>query len=450
MEKVSGRSGPKNLRSPKVFFQQIMNDEASGGIVLLLFTLVALIWANSPWQDLYHSLWEEKFRIGFSQFFLEKSLHHWINDGLMAIFFFVVGLEIKREALVGELSTWRNAAFPFAAAVGGMLVPAVIYLAFTFNSGDTEGWGIPMATDIAFAIGILSLMKSRVPASMLLFLTALAIVDDIGAVLVIAIFYTSEVHITPLLLGAGIFALGLLLNFLGARRPIVYIILFSFLWLAVLKSGIHATIAGVLAALFIPLRPVISANHFSEKAKPLVEKFHQQGKEEGKGGKESILLHSDHYDTFRDIHLVAWDANSPVKVLEEKLHHWVVFLIMPVFALANAGVKLNAEVFKHLFSPIGLGILFGLVLGKQIGVTLFSWLSKKMNLADMPKGASFSQVYGIGWIGGIGFTMSLFIANLAFQDAAKLETAKTAILFASLLAGVGGFIWFRFGAKAPH
>jgi NhaA family Na+:H+ antiporter len=368
-------------------------------------------------------------------FVFSRELHFWINDGLMTIFFFVVGLEIKRELLVGELASPRKAALPIVAALGGMLVPAGIYSALNVGTVGAPGWGIPMATDIAFAIGVLALLGNRVPLALKIFLVALAIADDIGAVLVIALFYTSEISWISLLFGAGLLAILAEANRTDVRHPLVYIFLGALLWFAFLKSGIHATISGVLLAMMIPARARIDANEFASRGRALLEGFEKAGV---RG--ESILTNGERQEILQSLERACVQAETPMQRLQRALHPWVTFVIMPVFALANAGVTLGGAFSEALIQPVGLGVMLGLVLGKQIGITLFAWLAVRFHLATMPSRVKWRQIYGAGWLGGIGFTMSLFIANLAFGESPSLRMAKVGILAASIVAGAVGWL----------
>jgi Na+:H+ antiporter, NhaA family len=388
-------------------FQRFFSTNVSGGLLLLAAAAVALVWANSPWAEAYHHLWNTPFSVGTPTFSLALPLHAWVNDGLMAIFFFLVGLEIKREVLVGELSTRRSAALPVAAALGGMLVPALLFASVNVGRPGAAGWGVPMATDIAFALGILALLGNRVPSSLRVFLAALAIADDLGAVLVIAFFYTSAIDWSALG-AAGVVLLVLIgLNRAGARRPATYALVGAVLWFFMLKSGIHATIAGVLLALTVPARTRMSEDDFLGSA--------------------------------------ADAAQSPLQQMEHALHGVVAFVIMPIFALANAGVSLGTDLGAAATDPIAIGVTLGLLLGKPIGITLASLLAIRSGAADWPSGASWGHVHGAAWLGGIGFTMSLFIAGLAFTSAAQLDVAKLAVLGASTLAGVVGYTLLRLG-----
>jgi len=416
-------------------FQEFFQQEASSGILLIIATIIALIWANSPWAESYIHVWETKFTVSFGTFGISKDLLHWINDGLMAVFFFVVGLEIKREVLVGELASPRQAILPIVAAIGGMAVPALFYLLFNAGGSARSGWGIPMATDIAFALGVLSLLGKRVPLSLKIFLTAVAIVDDLGAVLVIALFYTSELVWVSLLVGVGFLIALIIMNKLGVRSPLVYSLLGLGLWVAFLKSGVHATIAGVLLAMTIPVRTRINTEEFISHAGFFLDEFRNHGK-----SGESVLTNKDQRSAIQAIEVAAEHAQTPLQRLEHMLHPWVSNFIMPVFALANAGVALKGDILSIITQPVTLGILAGLVLGKQIGVFLASYLAVKLKWADLPSGMTWGRLYGLAWLAGIGFTMSLFIAGLAFVNSEFLSSAKTGILIASLISGIAGAV----------
>jgi len=420
-------------------FQEFTQQEASSGILLIIATVVALIWANSLWAESYNALWHTNLTISFGNFGVSKDLLHWINDGLMAVFFFVVGLEIKREVLVGELASPRQAILPIVAAIGGMAFPAGFYLLFNMNGPAQGGWGIPMATDIAFALGVLSLLGKRVPLSLKIFLTAVAIVDDLGAVLVIALFYTSNLVWISLLIGAIFLAALIIMNRLGVRSPIVYGLLGLGLWVAFLKSGVHATIAGVLLAMTIPVRTRINTEEFISNADFFLEEFRKQGKPG-----ESVLTNKDQRAAIQAIEVAAEHAQTPLQRLEHTLHPWVSYFIMPVFALANAGVVLKGNLFSTLVQPVTLGIITGLIFGKQIGVFIASYIAVKFKWADLPSGMTWKRLYGLSWLAGIGFTMSLFITSLAFTETKILVMAKAGILFASIISGtVGAFILSR-------
>ncbi|HET6370190.1 MAG TPA: Na+/H+ antiporter NhaA, partial [Nitrospiria bacterium] len=329
----------------------------------------------------------------------------------------------------------RRASLPIIAALGGMLVPAGIYAALNAGTAGEPGWGVPMATDIAFAIGVMALLGKKVPLALKIFLVALAIADDIGAVLVIALFYTSEISWIHLLFGAGLLAILAEANRTDVRHPLVYVFLGALLWFVVLRSGIHATISGVLLAMMIPARARIDADEFASRGRALVEGFEKSG---DRG--ENILTNGERQGILLSLERACEQAETPMQRLQRVLHPWVTFIIMPVFALANAGVTLGGAFSEALIQPVGLGVMLGLVLGKQIGITLFAWLSVRFHLATMPSSVKWRQIYGAGWLGGIGFTMSLFIANLAFGESPSLRMAKVGILAASILAGAGGWI----------
>lgn len=425
-------------------FNRFFRTSAAGGILLLASAVAALIWANSPWSQGYDHVWHAKVTVGMGAAQLTGSLQHWINDGLMAVFFFVVGLEIKREVLVGELTTMRKALLPVAAAIGGMLVPALFYAAFNSGEKSISGWGVPMATDIAFALGILSLLGKRAPLSLKIFLTALAIVDDLGAVLVIALFYTTQVSWAWLGAGAFFFLLLLIANRLGVKYPLVYFLLSLMLWLSFLYSGIHATVAGVLAAMAIPASRRSDPESFLINLRWLTERFDACVEKKG----SCILRNEEQHSNLQAMHGLIISAEPPLQRLEHSLHPWVSFAIMPLFALANAGVPMGDGLRGSLTHPAALGIIFGLVLGKQIGIFIFSWLVIRTGWASMPPGVTWRRLHGAGCLAGIGFTMSIFIAGLAFSEPAILNIAKMGVLFASLLAGIIG--WLLLAGATPQ
>ena len=415
--------------------QEFLHQQASGGILLIIATVIALAWANSPFAESYYHLWHTYIKIDVGGVGLNYSLHHWINDGLMVIFFFVVGLEIKREMLVGELSSAKKAALPIAAALGGMIFPALIYTMFNLGSEGASGWGIPMATDIAFVVGILALLGNRVPLALKIFILALAIVDDLGAVLVIAIFYTSNISYTSLLIGAGLIVLLIAMNRMGVRNLLVYTLVGIALWLAFLKSGVHATVAGVLLAFTIPVSSRINTKKFKNETENLLKDFDSAG-EHG----ENVLTNSERLTIVDQIENNCEKILTPLQRFEHGLHPWVSFFIMPVFALANAGVAVSDELGSALTHPVSIGIILGLFLGKQIGIFSFSYLAVKLKLASEPEGVSWKKIYAASVLAGIGFTMSLFIANLAFTSPELLNISKVGILTGSLLSGIVGFI----------
>jgi NhaA family Na+:H+ antiporter len=420
-------------------FQRFVQTESSGGIVLLAATVVALLWANLNW-DSYHHLWETYVQSAFGDWSIRMTLHHLINDGLMVVFFFLVGLEIKRELLVGELASFRAAALPIAAAAGGMIVPALMYVMLNSpGSPGASGWGIPMATDIAFALGILALMGSRIPLGLKVFLAALAIVDDLGAVLVIALFYTADLNV-PALAGGGAVLLTLIaMNKLGVTRPGAYALVGLVLWGTFLASGVHATIAGVLLAMTIPARTRIDTKRFLLSSREVLDEFDRAGVEG-----EGVLTNHGQQAAIQALEHNCEAAQAPLQRIEHDLQLWVAFGIIPLFALANAGVVLTGGFGEALADPVTLGIILGLVLGKPIGITLFSLAAVKSGLAVLPSSVGWKAIHGVSWLGGIGFTMSLFIGNLAFGEGSEmLDAAKIGILTASALAAVVGSILLR-------
>jgi NhaA family Na+:H+ antiporter len=427
-------------------FQKFFATESSSGLLLLGCTVVALAWANSPWAASYFALWHEELTLGFPGWNLTLDLHHWINDGLMALFFFVVGLEIKRELLVGELSQLRQAALPVIGALGGMLLPGLFYLAVNPGGAAARGWAIPVATDIAFALAILSLLGPRIPTGLKVFLVALAIVDDLGAVVVIALFYTSELNVGALALAAAGLALALLLNRWRVISPLPYALVGIVVWLAVLDSGVHATVSGVLLALCIPAHSRIDVGAFHRHCRELLARFeHTINPAPGEQPLPSQMLRLSgrQQELVGGIEEYCEAVQPPLDRLEHALHPWIAFLIMPLFALANAGVTLPSSL-GSLLHPVSLGILLGLVAGKQLGVFAFTWLAVRYRLAVLPEGVSWRQLYGAAWVCGVGFTMSLFITNLAFGNDAELQAAaKLGILLASLAAGLVGYVLLR-------
>ena len=418
--------------------QRFMHEEASSGIVLLAAAVVALVWANSPWHHVYDELLETHVIMGFGSWALDETIHHWIDDGLMAVFFFVVGLEIKRAIVVGELRSVGRAALPVFAALGGMIVPALIYFAFNAGGVGDRGWGIPMATDIAFSLGVLSLLRTRAPLPLKMFLTAFAIIDDLGAVIVIAVFYTGEIVWGNLGIAALLLFALVVVGRLGIRHPLVYAPLGVTVWLLFLESGVHATIAGVLVAATIPIRVRVDSARFLARGRDLLLAFERSaecGREEEPSGEQKGNL-EELEDTTREM-------QSPLQRFETALHPWVAFVIMPLFALSNAGVRIEGDLFgalTHLTHPVALGIILGLVVGKQVGVTAFSLVAVRLGFAALPNGVTWSQFYGVALLGGIGFTMSLFISNLAFTGDLLNTEAKMGILLGSAISGVAGYL----------
>jgi NhaA family Na+:H+ antiporter len=429
-------------------FRRFTRTASASGIVLLAATAIALGWANSPWAESYHHLWELPIggTLGAASF--RTTLHHLINDGLMAVFFFVVGLEIKREVIAGELSSIKTAALPMVAALGGMVVPAAIYAAVNAGGPGSPGWGVPMATDIAFALGVLALLGDRVPTALKIFLAALAIVDDIGAVLVIAVFYSSGVAWGPLAGAAALLVLAIAFNRAGVRRPWTYGAIGLALWGTVLLSGIHATVAGVLLAFAIPVRTRLNEREFLGEARRALEDFDRAATVTAEDPSTTVLSNVDHHTSLEELETLCQHAQPPLIRLEHALHGTVAFGIMPLFALANAGVTLDgAALGVTALHPVSVGAALGLVLGKPLGIAGFSWVAVRLGLASLPRGSTWMAVSAVAVLGGIGFTMALFIAGLAFPAgtprAELLDAAKIGILGASAVAGVVGSLLLR-------
>ncbi len=419
-------------------FEEFIHRQTTSGLLLMGVAVLALVLANGPLTSAYEHVVHTLISLNIGSWSLEMSLNHWINDGLMALFFFVVGLELKREILVGELAKLRNAALPIGAAIGGMVVPALVYFAINPEGDAARGWGIPMATDIAFAIGALALLAGRVPKALITFLVALAIVDDLGAVMVIAVFYTDSISLGPLAVACGLFALLLVFNKSGIRKSAPYFIVAVFLWYALLQSGIHATLAGILGALTVPAVPKYNPGRFSEHVRDLMQTFnasHQPGR--------SIMTNDKLRAVVQALGNGVHSVEAPLQRLEHIWHMPVAYLVIPVFALANAGITLDFSTLGETFAhPVMLGVSLGLVLGKFIGITGVCWLMLKLGVAVLPKGTRFTQIAGVSLLAGIGFTMSIFVAQLGFSESTDLLLmAKTGVLVASLLAGVAGFIW---------
>ncbi len=415
--------------------QTFIHRSASSGIVLIAATIVALFLANSGWAPAYDQLLHTYIGITVGPFELKESVLHWVNDGLMVIFFFLVGLEIKREVSVGELANPRAAALPIVAAIGGVVVPASIYIALNVNGIGARGWGVPMATDIAFALGCLALLGERIPFALKIFLTAVAIVDDLIAVLVIAFFYSSGLNFVALGIGFGVLGLLALANMLGIRSILFYTLLGIVVWLAFLKSGVHATIAGVLIAFTIPGRNRIDAPTFIRRADRILHRLNPS-----EVPASPMLTDEAHQHAVIELEELCEQVQAPLQKMEHSLHSWVQFLIMPIFALANAGVALSFGGMEGGMSAVLAGIVAGLVLGKPIGVLGASWLAIRFGIADLPYAVNWTHMLGAAVLAGIGFTMSLFIASLGFADPDVLATAKLAILIASIIAGTAGLV----------
>lgn len=422
--------------------QRFIGRSTTSGILLFTTAVIAMILANSPLQDRYHEFFDIHFKIGFGEFVIDKDLHHWINDGLMAVFFFVVGLELKREIISGELSNPKNAILPIGAAIGGMIFPALIYIIFNPSGEAANGWGVPMATDIAFALGLLYLLGNKVPITLKVFLTALAIADDIGAVMIIAFFYTSNIETVSLMVAAVFLVVMVIANRIGVRSALFYAIVgIVGLWVAFLMSGIHATIAAVLAALTIPASAKVSEGFFNQKMQKYLSRFQ--------------ALDPTHEPTLSHDQLVVLDkmksisnkAMPPLQKLEHNMHPLVAFVVMPIFALANAGVTIEGNIIDLVSSNITLGIIAGLLFGKVIGIYGISWLLIKFKIAPLPSGMNKMHLLGAGILAAIGFTMSLFIAGLAFESPDEEMQAKIGVLIATLIASIIGFIIIKIANK---
>jgi len=421
-------------------FQKFVRIESLSGILLFGATILAVILANSPLSERFQSIWQYKIGFGTSGFELAKPLILWINDGLMAIFFFLIGLEIKRELLIGELNSVKKASFPLFAAIGGMILPVVLFLILNKNPENSHAWGIPMATDIAFSLAILTILGKRVPLGLKVFLTAFAIVDDLGAVIVIALFYSESIQWSLLAIALVMLVILFFLSYRRIYSKWVILIFGIVIWVLFLKAGIHPTIAGVLLAFTIPIRQRIEMETYVDKLCDIVEDIKESNVA------NSPLLSKEQIESIDDMEEWTEKVQSPLQHLEHTLHNWVAYLIMPVFALSNAGVA-----FKGGGAPdnnLGMIIVISLVAGKLIGVTLFSWISVRLGFAELPEEVNFKQVTGIALLAGVGFTMSIFVANLAFSGSPLLlDSAKAGILIGSLIAGIAGYAVLRMGSR---
>ena len=421
-------------------FQKFVKVESLSGVLLFGATIIALIIANSSLAPAYESIWQYEFGIQSPDFKLVKPLILWINDGLMAVFFFLIGLEIKREVMIGELNSLRKASFPFFAALGGMAIPITLYIIMNEDPATSHGWGIPAATDIAFSLAILQLLGSRVPISLKVFLAAFAIVDDIGAVLLIALFYSTGIKWLLLLIALGIILILILLSIRGIYNKYLYFAAGAVVWLLFLKAGFHPTVAGVLLAFTIPLRKKIDVKTYAVNLCDIVDEFKDAG--DGK----SPVLSKEQVDYIDDLEDWTSKVQSPLQHLEHSLHNWVAYLIIPVFAFANAGVNLTTG--TDIDYRLILIIVLSLFAGKSIGITLFTWLGRKFKLTVIPGNIKGSQLVGIAFLAGVGFTMSIFISNLAFVDnPSVVNSAKIGIIAGSLISGLTGYLILRFSSK---
>lgn len=427
-------------------FERFLRRTTAGGIILIGTTLITLLIANSPWGVAFHHLWERSLALSLGNWRLEMTLHHWVNDGLMALFFLLVGLEIKREILVGELARPRDAVLPIVGAMGGLLVPPLIYSAFNAVGPAAAGWGIPMATDIAFAVGILVLLAWRIPHAILVFLAALAIVDDLGAVLVIALFYTEGIDTSALISGAVLLAVLVLLNRSGIRHPMPYALAGVFLWYFVLLSGLHATLSGILLAFCIPALPSSRPQQFDERLRDLGAAFRAEIRDPN--GRDSPLSNERMAIIAAGVQEAALAVQAPLQRMEHGLNPWVGFLVIPLFALANAGIDFAAiDLGQSITAPVTLGVMFGLVVGKFVGIGGACWLAVRLGFARLPPKVGWRHLLGTACLGGIGFTMSLFISNLAFTDDRLVEEAKLGILLGSLVAAMIGLVWLLIATR---
>lgn len=415
--------------------QAFMRTETSAGVVILAGALVALLWANSPWKESYFDVWERHVSFHVLGLDFEHHLRDFVNDVLMVLFFFMVGLEIKREMVHGQLASPRKAALPIIAAAGGMALPATIYWLFNRGGTDMEGWGIPVATDIAFSLGVLALLGSRAPFSVKVFLLAIAVADDLGGILVIALFYSEGIALVPLLVAGGVVGLIVLANVVGIRSLVIYSGLGVLLWGALFESGIHATLAGVVLALLTPASSYYARDAFEDALRPLLDEY-RRALARGDDAEVQAVL--------GEVERLARETESPLDRLEHQLAPWVSFVIVPIFAVANAGVTVSGDaVSAAIESPVAAGVALGLFLGKPVGIFTATLLAVRFGIGALPSGARWLHIAGVGLVAGIGFTVSLFITGLAFDPGAVQDEAKMGILAGSLLSGLAGYAWFR-------
>jgi NhaA family Na+:H+ antiporter len=439
--RARGSHSARRLRLP---VQKFVHTEVSGGLVLLAAAVFALLWANSRWADSYEALWNAQASFRLGPFLLAHSLREWINDGLMVVFFFVVGLELKREILRGELSDWQRASLPVAGAVGGMVVPALLYIAFNYSEATAHGWGIPMATDIAFALGVLALLGKRVPTSLRVFLLALATVDDIGAILVIAVFYSGHLVASALVFALVLIVVIVVMQRLGVRNLLYYAPVATLFWFVVLQSGVHATIAGVILGFLTPTGAYLTKEDFTVTAPDLVTGIQQALTSNDSERGETLL---------GELEELTVATEAPGDRLIRLIHPWSSFLVLPIFALANAGVVLTIETLQEaLTGPVGAsrGIIVGLVVGKVVGIVSFAFVAVRLGLARLIDDMRWLHVLGLGVLGGIGFTVSLFITDLAFTDATIVARAKLGVLIGSFIAGFAAYLMLRAFTSGPH
>ncbi len=431
-------------------FEEFIHQETASGLILMVSAILAMFFANSFLLPYYEHILHTEIAISIAGLGgLKHSLHHWINDGLMAFFFFIVGLEIKREVIVGELSDPKAAMMPIIAAIGGMLVPAVLFYFINSGTQAANGWGVPMATDIAFAVGVLVLLGSRIPKTVLTFLVGLAIVDDLGAVVVIALFYTEQILVNWLIVVLCTLFILIVFNRMGIRKPLPYFVVGLIMWLAMLESGIHATLAGVLVALTIPVKPKFNHTLFVDNMSDILEHLKATQKKNSDDKNTCIIHDSKSRALLQTLENGIHSVESPLQRLEHSMHTPVAFIIIPLFALANAGIPVElGNLGQTLSHPVAMGVIAGLILGKLAGVAGITWLAIKLGIGKLPEGMTGHHLIGVGLLAGIGFTMSIFIAELGFAgNAEHLLMAKTGVLFASIVAGTCGYFWLRLTSK---
>lgn len=422
--------------------QAFIRTEEAGAFVLLASAVAALVWANTPWSDVYFTFWHNHISFDIAIFHPDEDLEHVVNDGLMAIFFFVVGLEIKRELLHGELSSVRRAMLPATAALGGMVAPALIYIAFNGTGEGAAGWGIPMATDIAFALGVLALLGRRIPGELRVFLLGLAVADDLGAIMVIAVFYSDSLSWMDLGLSLGVFAFMAACIRIGIRSVGLYAILSVIVWLFLLESGIHATLAGVAIAALVPSKPQVRRQEYAGAVDQLLTEFRTELERGDEEQAEAIV---------GEIERLSGETEGPLERLERQVHPWVSFAILPLFALANAGIIFSTDTLSTAVeSPITLGVFAGLTAGKVVGVFGMTWLAVKVGIGRLPTGVTWPHVLGVSLLAGVGFTVSIFISSIAFDDRALIDLAKMGVFSASVLAGVVGYVFLRMAGGSPR
>lgn len=435
---------PRDFVYRRVFLtaQAFMQIEAASGMVLLFAAIGALVWANSPWDHTYFDLWHSRVILDADIFAVDLDLQEWVNDGLMTIFFFLMGLEIKRELVHGELSNPRRALLPAAGALGGMAAPALLYVLLNYGGEGGHGWGVPVATDIAFAVGVLSLLSRRVPFSLRVFLLALAIADDIGGIIVIAIFYATGIDAFALGLSALTLLVIAIMNRSGVRTINIYVVVGAILWLTMLESGVHAALSGVILGLMAPASYFYNPATFAAAAQDLVERFKLASAAESDEVQANILAQMED---------LTQGTEAPLERLERALHRWVGFGVVPLFALANAGVHVSGDTADAaISSPISQGVFLGLLVGKPVGIFLVTWIAVRLGICEMPRGATWPQVFGIGILGGIGFTVSLLITDLAFKEDLFIDEAKLGVLVASVAAALLGLVFLLFATTSPE